>query len=169
MAVVLTEKLCTLCKLTKPLDAFNKSANSATGRHSWCRECHRQVARDRWADPQTRAHMQEGLRAWREANPEARRLITLRHTLKKHGLTLAAYEELVAKAGGVCQICRQPDPNHRLVPDHDHRCCPGKRSCGKCLRGVLCSQCNRSMGGFKDSADLLRAAAAYLESANAVS
>lgn len=33
--------------------------------------------------------------------------------------------------------------------DHDHRCCTGNESCGKCVRGLLCSQCNLSLGHFE--------------------
>lgn len=30
--------------------------------------------------------------------------------------------------------------------DHDHNCCPGERTCGKCTRGLLCYQCNVHLG-----------------------
>lgn len=30
--------------------------------------------------------------------------------------------------------------------DHDHRCCPGDVSCGKCVRGIVCSRCNTGIG-----------------------
>lgn len=48
--------------------------------------------------------------------------------------------------------------------DHDHSCCPGKKSCGDCVRGLLCNNCNNGLGRFKDSVKSLRAAIAYLES-----
>jgi hypothetical protein len=30
----------------------------------------------------------------------------------------------------------------RRCTDHDHECCPGRRSCGHCVRGVVCATCN---------------------------
>ena len=40
-----------------------------------------------------------------------------------------------------CQICKQEsDVNFHV--DHDHTCCPAQNSCGKCIRGIVCSRCN---------------------------
>lgn len=40
-----------------------------------------------------------------------------------------------------CQICGEvPEVNYHV--DHDHACCPGNGSCGKCVRGVVCVRCN---------------------------
>jgi hypothetical protein len=52
--------------------------------------------------------------------------------------------------------------------DHDHACCPGTRSCGKCIRGMLCNRCNTGLGMFLDDPNRLRHAASYLESAREV-
>lgn len=41
--------------------------------------------------------------------------------------------------------------------------CPGKSSCGQCVRALLCHRCNLAIGGFSDNPDLLRAAISYLE------
>jgi hypothetical protein len=27
--------------------------------------------------------------------------------------------------------------------DHDHRCCPGSKSCGECIWALVCSSCNK--------------------------
>jgi hypothetical protein len=33
------------------------------------------------------------------------------------------------------------------VVDHDHTCCPTReRTCGQCIRGLLCGACNTHLG-----------------------
>ncbi|MDP4501044.1 endonuclease domain-containing protein [Nonomuraea turcica] len=78
------------------------------------------------------------------------------------GLSLAQYEALVAAQTGACAICG--DNQEILHVDHDHACCPTKgKSCGQCVRQLLCQWCNRAIGMFKDDPKLLRAAADYVE------
>lgn len=86
-----------------------------------------------------------------------------RSVAKKYGLSRAQYAELFASQGGACAICRKPPPPSRqLAVDHDHRCCPGEATCGKCIRGLLCTDCNHLLGQAGDDPEVLRAAAAYL-------
>ena len=86
--------------------------------------------------------------------------------LRDYGITLNRYEQLLGEQGGACRICGKANRNgDRLSVDHDHACCPGRKSCGACVRGLLCHACNQGLGKFVDSPLLLRAAAAYLESA----
>ena len=64
------------------------------------------------------------------------------------GITVERYEECLNKQGGTCAICRIP--GKRLAMDHDHSCCPGRRACGDCFRGLLCTRCNRALGVIGD-------------------
>lgn len=75
------------------------------------------------------------------------------------------YAEMLASQGGVCAICKRAgDTRFGLSVDHDHGCCPDAAgSCGQCIRGLVCTACNHGLGKFRDSPELLRAAAAYLE------
>ena len=70
-----------------------------------------------------------------------------------------------------CAICGsaetkgQGSKHGQFSVDHDHSCCPDRtKSCGKCVRGLLCNHCNVILGFAKDNPDLLIAAAAYLVS-----
>lgn len=50
----------------------------------------------------------------------------------------------------------------RLAVDHDHACCPGHYSCGKCVRGLLCQDCNIAAGKLRDDPDVMLALAFYV-------
>lgn len=63
--------------------------------------------------------------------------------LSRYHLTPQQYEELVGRHQGLCPICMTRKAN---VIDHDHSCCSGQHTCGGCVRGVLCKQCNAAMG-----------------------
>lgn len=63
----------------------------------------------------------------------------------------------------LCGLCGATATERRLDVDHDHQCCPGQRSCGKCVRGFLCRPCNVGIGMFGDDPARLIAAAEYIE------
>jgi hypothetical protein len=81
------------------------------------------------------------------------------------GMTREQYAELLGKQNGRCAICSVAQADKRLTfaVDHDHACCAGERSCGQCVRGLLCDACNRAIGFMGDSPERLRSAADYLE------
>jgi DNA-directed RNA polymerase subunit M/transcription elongation factor TFIIS len=79
-----------------------------------------------------------------------------------YGLSMGEYAAMREAQNGLCAICGGAETSYRgsrlrsLSVDHDHET--------GALRGLLCNRCNRALGGFEDSSDLLRAAAAYLDS-----
>lgn len=89
---------------------------------------------------------------WREANPEAVRVIRLR----KYGMTPAEWDNMFAGQGFQCGACGGEDPlGANWATDHCHK--TGK------VRGILCSRCNLALGMAKDNPKTLRALAEYLE------
>ena len=82
----------------------------------------------------------------------------------RYGITPEQVEEMSTAQDHRCAICRMHFGQERKRHiDHDHSCCPGGGSCGKCVRALLCASCNHGLGKFLDSPELLRSAAAYLE------
>ena len=87
---------------------------------------------------------------------------------RKHGgIGPRGRARLLKEQGGRCAICGTDDPGTRWgwCIDHDHACCDGPDSCGKCIRGVLCVNCNSGLGSFADDTDRMRAAIEYLRRA----
>lgn len=100
----------------------------------------------------------------RNCEPCAARLPWARN-VRRYGLSAEEALSMLDRQGGVCAICGC-EPSGPLAVDHDHSCCPGRGSCGKCVRGLLCSQCNWALGCMEDSAERLRSAAEYLDKSN---
>lgn len=75
------------------------------------------------------------------------------------------YESRLVEQEGKCAICFTPvdDLTKGLAIDHDHAHCSGRFSCGRCVRGLLCSECNMGLGWFGDSIFRLEKAKEYLE------
>lgn len=89
------------------------------------------------------------------------RAANLRHF---YGITLDHFERLLAAQGGGCAICGTTVPGGHggFHVDHDHSCCPGKRACGGCVRGLLCHSCNTGIGSLGDCVERLASAVEYL-------
>lgn len=87
------------------------------------------------------------------------------HLDKMFGITLEQYNELFDKQSGCCAICgkHQTEYKRAFDIDHDHSCCKGKKSCGKCIRGLLCADCNKGLGLFKDAKEILEKAIKYIK------
>lgn len=82
---------------------------------------------------------------------------------KLYGIDAAQYAALLEEQGGGCAICGGTNESGRaMAVDHDHACCPGDRACGRCVRGLLCSNCNMAIGLFRDDPERVQSAVDYL-------
>ena len=90
---------------------------------------------------------------------ETNRRATRHWRLKKHGLTPEAFEAILAAQDYKCAICHVDSPIGRgrggWCVDHDH--------ITKQVRGVLCHNCNVSLGLVGDSVTTLASMIQYLE------
>src|SRR5690242_1593712 len=83
---------------------------------------------------------------------------------KRYGLTEADFQRRLAAQGG-CAACGSTTTDGKYWHvDHDHSCCDTQaRSCGKCIRAILCHGCNTALGNVKDDKARLVKLIAYLE------
>lgn len=134
---------------------------------SWCKDCHKR--REKRRPKRDRSKQQRGYYEYRkEADP----YFILRGNLKQfYNITLEQYLEMYEKQDGKCAVCGEEEvevhhatgERRRLAVDHDHNCCPGRESCGRCIRGLLCNACNRGLGLLNDSVERLERAIGYLD------
>ncbi len=168
-------KTCCTCKVEKAIEEFGRNIRSHDGLQKRCKECSRAASsayyyanKERataavksWAErnPERR---KKATNAWRASNPDKLRAYRRKANLKGlYGLTEEQFDALASQGCAICGV--RDGPEHRLHVDHDHTCCPGSKSCGKCVRGLLCRSCNQGLGNFKDAPSLLREAILYLE------
>ncbi|MER6534692.1 endonuclease VII domain-containing protein [Streptomyces sp900105755] len=179
----MTQKRCTKCELSKPLEAFPERKASKDGRNSWCRECYRTWHRARY-QPKTRAddsprncvncgttyrpasrrpsvycsrsckdEYRKSSRSWRET-----------YLQRKYGISADDYDRLLAEQGGGCALCGvKPEDlttgKYRTYLHVDH-CHESGR-----VRGLLCPDHNLLLGRFGDSPEMFRRVLSYLEAA----
>ena len=110
--------------------------------------------------PEARIKENESSKRYRERNPEVAKN---GHLKRNFGLSLEDYNKMLEEQNNVCAICKNPEvkifkKTGKLVDfcvDHCHK--TGK------IRGLLCWNCNTSIGKFKDSIEILQNAIDYLK------
>lgn len=71
-----------------------------------------------------------------------------RARVEAYGISLEDYDAMLKRQGGRCAICHRKSGSSLSI-DHDHSCCStARKSCGRCVRGLLCQPCNRRLLGM---------------------
>ena len=158
------EKQCQgKCQESKSLSAFYKHPKGKYGRASWCKQCQKDHMKDKRLEEQTPEQKERQERLDKERALEygisVEKIYDRRAKLKKkYNITLLEYHELMDAQEGRCAICGKSaneERYRRLHIDHCHK--------ENVVRGLLCISCNNGIGRFKDSPELLLAAADYLQ------
>lgn len=134
-------KRCIRCREWLPESSFGASAKAGDGLRTECRLCR---SKDRAAITQ-KIHAQR--------------------VSSSFGVPLEWYANTLAEQKGACAICKRAvgPTTRRMAVDHDHSCCPTLPACGKCVRGILCTPCNLSLGALQESPETVRSMLNYLE------
>lgn len=86
--------------------------------------------------------------AWQKNNPERRRA---NHRKYRYGIDAETVQARLRAQDGMCKIC-----GCKPATDLDHNHKTGQ------VRSLLCGDCNRGLGLFRENPDVLRSAVAYL-------
>lgn len=150
-------KTCSRCGQTKALAEFrqHRPRGKAPRPYPWCGTCCRAYQKDQYRKhkPKRQDYAQKKLasRTVEQKFEDARRYWIL--ALKReYNLTPEQWQAMYDQQGGKCGICKEvtvSGAGKRLAVDHDHGCCSGKRSCGECVRGLLCPSCNQKIGFYE--------------------
>lgn len=99
-----------------------------------------------------------------EVNSKHKAAVRKSNLKQFYQLTHEQFEERLEAQGYCCAICRRPASEYprNFSVDHDHACCPGQKTCGACIRGLVCQDCNNLLGQSKEDVSILQAAVRYL-------
>ncbi len=176
------KKFCPLCESDLPIARFDahkpgssglyhcckkcRKANKENPRVKWCNKCGEwkvfsefTVCRSKWDNLCTfcRDCNKQSCHVAHKANPE--RMFD-RHFKTTYGISVEQVRQMAVEQSDLCGICGKPEhrklkgQTKRLAVDHNHQ--TGE------VRGLLCSDCNRALGMFKDDTDILLKAVEYL-------
>jgi hypothetical protein len=139
-------------KTEEHFKSYQKQYNNSPERKEYMRE---------YRKPEERRikERESGIR-WNKRNPHIEKNA---HLKRKYNITLEDYNKMLDEQNGVCSICKDSETKifkktgkvTDLAVDHCH-------STGK-VRGLLCWNCNTSIGKMKDSVELLQNAIEYLK------
>jgi len=134
-------KVCSKCKIEKELSEYHKRSNRPCGVRSICKQCYKNDY------PKTMKRREGYTRNY--------------DLFKSYKITTEQYNQKLEKQNNRCAICfktaKEKNQNFKLnlCVDHDHK--TGE------IRGLLCDGCNRALGMFKDSVEILNNAMNYLK------
>lgn len=120
--LLVSEKQCRICLVTKLAAAFYSCPISKDGLDARCKSCVADVVK-------------------RQPNRTMNKRRV--HLLRRYGLTLAEYDAMLSQQDGRCGICRRTTSNNLYV-DHNHE--TGE------VRGLLCHACNVKLISIEDRA-----------------
>ena len=158
-------KTCLECGEEKPLDSFYKDKRRKDNHGIYCKLCWK--VKYCSSDEHKAARRLAVKKHWdsKSNTVEFKQQRRTNQLKVLYNLTREQYDDLLSRQNNKCAICLS-EFSDRRVPfvDHDHSCCKGNKSCGNCVRGLLCNLCNRALGYFQDNPATLDKAAAYIRS-----
>lgn len=149
-------KTCKICEIEKTASEFNSSKSTKDGLYTYCKECRGIKTRAWYLENKERILSERKASYDRDTERDKK----LRST---YGISLEQYNQMLEEQNGVCAVCGDVSSDGKnLHVDHDHSCCSTNRSCGKCIRALLCNGCNQAEGFLRSDPNRALALAAYM-------
>jgi len=144
-------KICSVCKIEQPIKNFYSSKQTVDKLNVQCKKC-RRITIDKWRlKNESKIRVYQSV--WYKENPFYN---TDRKRLRKFGISSEGVQILSESQNNKCPGClRNFVDLKRNCVDHDH--------ITNKVRGILCWECNISLGHLHDNPATLRRLANYLE------
>lgn len=140
-------KTCSNCQQRKCIEEFEKARGYKDGHRGQCRVC-RIKLNTAYAKSKPKASP-------RKTDPA----VTRRTKLKcLYGLTVDSFADLLRSQGGGCAICQSTSAGGRYGTFHVDHC----HATGA-VRGILCHNCNLTLGRLGDNLEAVLRFASYLQ------
>lgn len=148
----MTNKTCRKCLEDKGLSEFYADHTKGDGLSTHCKSCKKAASSAYRKKNHEIVKVKKRQHYWAnlEKTRDARRF-------ERYNVSKEWFEKESANG---CEVCGTFE---NLCIDHDHSCCPGKTSCGKCVRGILCSRCNTAEGYLSSDKELVKSLLRYME------
>ena len=146
-------KQCTKCLKTKDLEDFHKDKNNPDGRVYYCKKCNAKRVKKWQKKNKKRISLQK--KSYHN-DPKVKERQWRTYVKRTYGITYKKYEQMLKDQNYCCAICKkhQDKFDKRLAVDHNHST--------EEVRGLLCSNCNASIGYALDDISILQNAISYL-------
>lgn len=119
----------------------------------YCGKCLRwRMAQEMYTRNRCKKCKAEHLVAWRQQNPDK---AIAHHRWARYRITAAQATAMLKRQARKCRLCHGNLSLRQAMVDHNHSCCPTRRSCGLCVRSLLCRRCNNLVGYLESTAPLL--------------
>lgn len=156
----LTKRVCNACGIEKDIDEFYNDKSRIGGKSYTCKKCKNSHSKT-YQSRLTQDDYDNGV--LNNAKRRARYYAKYKDTsiknyglIRKYGIDIDKFNEMLEETNGVCQICG--NDMKKVVIDHNHR--TGK------VRGIICGHCNSLLGFAKDDIKTLEMCIKYLEKNN---
>lgn len=152
------KKQCSRCKNIKDICDFQNDRSAKSGKHHRCKICNKGIRQS--FTPEQQITRKQTSKRWYQENKE-HCLIKMRNNwlIRHYKITSAEYEILLLSQNSKCAICKASETGRKkqkhFPVDHDHK--TGK------IRGLLCDQCNKGLGHFKDDPEIMERAIQYVK------
>lgn len=161
---MLVTKTCSKCKIEQDIKYFSKNKGSKDGFAYQCRTCLIKYRNNKTPEQKERYRQTSKLHRISYNKTDKGVIVyeknKLNLKLKRFGISLSEYNNLIIKQDNKCAICKKGFLSNNtlgkaLAIDHCH--------ISNKVRGLLCTNCNMGLGHFKDNQEFLQEACLYLK------